>query len=59
MVLTGMALTAGAQSSAERLEKQARELIAQMTLEEKFSQMMQPQGLAFLHRFSSWLPIKG
>ena len=40
MALTGMALTAGAQSSVERLEKQARELIAQMTLEEKFSQMM-------------------
>lgn len=40
MTLTGMALTAGAQSSVERLEKQARELIAQMTLEEKFSQMM-------------------
>ena len=41
VLLTGlMALPALAQNNMEKLEQQARALIAEMTLEEKFSQMM-------------------
>ena len=41
VLLTGlMALPAQAQNNMEKLEQQARALIAEMTLEEKFSQMM-------------------
>ena len=38
--ITVVALTANAQTTMNKFEKQADEIIAQMTLEEKFSQLM-------------------
>jgi len=40
MTVTCMAASAAAQGFLQQLEQQARDIIAQMTLEEKFSQMM-------------------
>ncbi len=40
MAITCMAMTATAQGSIQKLEQEARDLIAQMTLKEKFSQLM-------------------